>query len=82
MAAIVAEFFGVARLRTGVALWETTADTLGALVAQLQIQYPDLAPLLDQHILLNINGERFTRDLTHTLQDADHVLVMGADIGG
>lgn len=89
---ICVEFFGSARLRTEVAktylVFEQKTVRLSDLVVALTQTHPGLSPdcflegKLQSSFALNINGERFVRDLTVDLYDGDSVLIMSADAGG
>ncbi len=88
MPQIQVEFFGVPRLKAGVASTQVTANTVADLFAELRGQLPEFAvaclkeDCLAQEYLLSINGIQFTRDETVTLNEGDHVLILSADVGG
>lgn len=85
---VTAEFFGVPRLRTGVARVEVEAGTLGELLEALGTRFPDLAAdclngdRLRTGYVANLNGERFTSDPGVPLTTGDNVLLLSADVGG
>ncbi len=88
---ITIEFYGIPRLRSGVAravVMDEQPRTLGELWQRLAIQYPRFASdcliedRLQSHYIANLNGERFVED-PHTLLPMDAcVLVLSADAGG
>ena len=88
MPLIQVEFFGVPRLKAGVANTHVTANTIVELFAALRAQLPEFADAcligdqLAAEYLLSINGTQFTRDATLQLKEGDHVLILSADVGG
>ncbi len=80
------EFYGLARLRAGVANMQVEAATLGSSMALVSVKCPDLRPVLDGRLapeyLVSLDGVRFTTDLGRELADGECVLVLGADAGG
>ena len=88
MPEIQVEFFGVPRLKAGLALTQVTANTVAELFATLREQLPEFADAclhgdqLKKEYLLSINGTQFTRDESFNLNEGDHVLILSADVGG
>lgn len=90
---LVAELFGVARLKAKTAtvpliLLEGAQiqDALAALAEMLPML---VGPVLtvDRHALVNgyicnVNGTDFTRDWHHPLRSGDHLLIFSSDAGG
>lgn len=81
------EFFGVPRIRAGVAEIELQADSLGQLLASLADQFPDFGQLLASDpqcstFVTNLNGDRFVSDPQTPLRSDDCVLILSADAGG
>jgi molybdopterin-guanine dinucleotide biosynthesis protein A len=85
---VTVEFFGVPRLRAGVARVEVEADTVGAAVEAVGRACPGLVgTVLDGHALhpafaLNLNGGRFVKDTELLLADGDTLILLSADVGG
>jgi len=88
MPEIQVEFFGVPRLKAGVASTQVTAGNIAELFVALSEQLPEFAVAclcgdqLAAEYLLSINGTQFTRDSTLQLSEGDHVLILSADVGG
>jgi molybdopterin converting factor small subunit len=85
------ELFGVARQRAGtawVALPVEGATTVGSVLRQLAAQFPQWASEcmesgeLRPSYVVNVDGQRFVRDLQEPLADGTSLLVMSADAGG
>ncbi len=80
------EFYGLARLRTGISRVTIHAATLHAALLVLDRLYPNLHALKDsqlaQEYLLSVGAQQFTADLATPLQTGDLVLIFGADAGG
>ncbi len=85
---IQVEFFGIPRLKAGIASTQFIAGNVAELFAELREQLPELAEAclmgdqLAAEYLLSINGTQFTRDESLTLYEGDHVLILSADVGG
>lgn len=87
---ITIEFYGVPRLRSGVARAVVADDprTLGELWQCLASRYPRFASdclthdRLQAHYVANLNGERFVEDPNTLLPSNACVLVLSADAGG
>lgn len=85
---VTVEFFGVPRRRAGLAEVEVEANTIGAVLEQLSLWFPQLVPdclddgRLRTGYIVNVNGERFTQDPTTPLVSGDRVLLLSADVGG
>ncbi|HJZ56787.1 MAG TPA: hypothetical protein VKE74_17600 [Gemmataceae bacterium] len=84
MSRISVEFYGLARLRAGVAELAVEAGTVRAALEAVQAAYPQLRVLSDTGLspefLLSLGGERFTTDLNEPL--CGPLLILGADAGG
>ena len=81
------EFLGIPRQRAGVTHLELEARTLGQLLDTLVARFPDLRELivggtLHPSVVANLNGDEFVSDRSQELADADHVLILSADVGG
>ena len=81
------EFLGIPRERAGVADLDIEADTLGALLHELAVRFPDLRELvpngaLHPSIVANLNGDEFVSDPDLELAEDDHLLILSADVGG
>ena len=85
------EFFGVARQRAGTATVVVPvagAVTLGFLLARLAVEFPQWASecldgdRLRPGYIVNVDGDRFVRDLEEPLEDETSLLIMSADAGG
>ncbi|MBT5018821.1 MoaD/ThiS family protein [bacterium] len=88
MPVIQVEFYGVPKLKAGIASTQVEANTVAELLEQLKQVVPSFADacLKDDQLatdyLLNINGKSFTRDASTQLSAGDHVLILSADVGG
>lgn len=86
--AITVEFFGIPRHRAGRADLTVAAATLAEVLDAVERTCPGLVGLrgadggLAGHYLLSLDGQRFVRDLTETLPDGSHLLLLSADAGG
>ena len=82
------EFYGIPRVRAGVAAVEVEAATLGEAVSAVSTRFPALADVCDPAGMLrpgylaNVNGNRFTSDPRTPLRDGEVVLILAADVGG
>jgi molybdopterin converting factor small subunit len=81
------EFFGIPRVRAGVAGMKMHANTLGQLLVSLAVEVPAMTELIDGRRLrasfvANLNGDRFIRDPETALSENDRVLILSADAGG
>lgn len=88
MPKIQVEFFGVPRLKAGMAQIHVEAETIADVLRGLAIELPEFAcsclqeGALASEYLLCINGTQFTRDATLRLHPGDTVLILSADVGG
>ena len=86
MSRVRVEFYGLARLRAGVAELTAEAGTVGEALGAAQAACPGLRVLRDSRVspefLVSVGGRRFTADPDEPLADGDAVLVLGADAGG
>lgn len=85
---IQVEFYGIPRARAGVPAVAVEAGTVGEVCALLFQQFPELArdcltsSSLQPGYLASVNGVEFTRGPDRELQDGDHLLLFGSDVGG
>jgi molybdopterin converting factor small subunit len=85
MSRVRVEFYGLARLRAGVAETGVVAATVGeALDAVAESTGLRAIPgdAVAREYLISLGGTRFTTDLDHPLADGDCLLILGADAGG
>ncbi len=86
--AIQVEFYGIPRLRAGVAQANVQGSQLGDVLTALGRQYPGFATCcldgerLNPGYLANVNGVRFVRDPATPLSAGDVLLILTADVGG
>lgn len=86
------EFFGIPRLRAGVAEFfvdlPSDQNTLGNALNLLRSALPDLGEAcfdgehLKKEYMLNISGDRFTKAIETRLFENDSVLLLSSDVGG
>jgi molybdopterin converting factor small subunit len=80
------EFYGLARLRAGVAELAADAATVRAALEAAAAACPGLNPLRDGRVspeyLVSVGGGRFVTDPDTPLTDGDSLVVLGADAGG
>jgi molybdopterin converting factor small subunit len=81
------ELLGIPRERAGVAELELDADTLGALLIDLDRRFPAIGGLVEsgrlrRTFLANLNGNAFVSDPRTRLSPDDCVLILSADVGG
>ncbi|MEC9091311.1 MAG: MoaD/ThiS family protein [Planctomycetota bacterium] len=86
------EFFGVPRLRAGVADFfvEVAADRnrLGDVLMKIQREIPELTKecfadgKLRKEYVVNVSGKEFTRSLGRVVSPGDSLLIMSSDAGG
>ena len=86
---LAVEFFGVPRERCGVAVTEVRGGTLGEVLRELAERFPRFAVdcltptgQLNDAMIANIDGERFTRDPKTSLTGARSLIILSADAGG
>ena len=86
--AVRVEFFGVARSHAGRESINVDATCVQDVFDHIARTLPELArtcfrdgKLIDA-FLINVNGDRFTRDSATRLANGDSVLLMSADSGG
>ena len=88
MPMVTVEFFGIPRVRAGVAAVAIDAADTDGLLRWLATEYPEFGKTclargrLRPEYLLNINGRQFTREHDIPLHDGDTVLILSADVGG
>lgn len=80
------EFYGLARLRAGVANLAVEAATVRAALGAASTACPGLRVLIDSGVspefLVSLNGVRFGPELDEPLAGGESVLILGADAGG
>ncbi len=82
------EFFGIPRLRAGIAATQCQGTSLGEVLQELAERFPGLANdcfqgnRLRDAFAANLNGNRFVSDPATPLTRQDHLLIMSADAGG
>ncbi len=87
-APVVIEFYGVIRLRTGVASMQTTAGTLLEVLRRVQTQFPELAPdyLRDgqavAHLLVSLDGGPAIDRPELAIQPGTTLVLVSAQSGG
>lgn len=85
---VTIEFFGVPRLRAGLARLGLVAGTVGDALVALADRCPALAgTVVDRgrvlpSFALSINGDRFVDDPSTPLTDGDTLILLSADVGG
>jgi molybdopterin converting factor small subunit len=85
---VVFEFYGTARLRSGLERVGARGATLGEALADLIRALPALEGTiveggrLGRHYRLSLNGRRFVSDPAEPLADGDSLIVMAAEAGG
>ena len=88
MSFVIVEFYGVPRLRAGVAELRVAPGTVAEVLAEIPQHCPGLSTLLTSsgelqpHYLLSINGERFVTSLAEALPVGTRLLLLSADAGG
>jgi molybdopterin converting factor small subunit len=85
---ITVEFFGIPRLRAGVASVTIEADTVNEALHNVSQLLPDWAEHcleegnLKPEYLMNINGVQFCKDENEKMESGDSLLIFSADVGG
>jgi molybdopterin converting factor small subunit len=85
---VTVEFYGIPRLRAGVAELAVEAATVGDALAAVERACPRLAGLrradgrLAPQYLLSLDGRRFLSEPGERLAAGDRLLLLGADAGG
>jgi hypothetical protein len=85
---VTLEFFGVPRLRAGLAELEVEATTAAEALTAAERLCPGLGGLvlpagrLAPHCLLSLDGRRFLTDLAERLPPGARLLLLSADAGG
>lgn len=85
MSRVRVEFYGLARLRAGIAETSVVAATVGEAleaVAEATRLRAISGDAVAREFLVSLGGTRFTTDLDHPLADGDSLLILGADAGG
>lgn len=87
MGTATVEFFGVPRLRAGVAAVTVPAGPLRSVLAAAVAACPGLGALISDgwpgpHVLVSLDGERFVTDADEVIAAGARVLVLSADAGG
>lgn len=85
MSCVRVEFYGLARLRAGVAELTVQAATVRAALEAIQVACPQLQVLrgtaVSPEFLVSVDGGRFVTDPDTPLVGGS-LLVLGADVGG
>jgi molybdopterin converting factor small subunit len=81
------EFLGIPRERVGISQLQIEATTLGQVLGSLAARFPSFGDLitpagLHPSVVANLNGDQFVTDLDTRFTDADHLLILSADVGG
>jgi hypothetical protein len=85
---VTVEFYGVPRLRAGLAELAVAPGTVTEVLATVERSCPGLAGLvradgrLDPHYLLSLDGRRFVTDWQEPLRPGERLLLLSADAGG
>ncbi len=85
---ITVEFFGVPRLRAGIASVTLEAGTVKEALLKSSQLLPDWADHcleegnLKPEYLMNINGIHFCKDENEKMESGDSLLIFSADVGG
>ena len=85
MSRVRVEFYGLARLRAGIAETGVVAATVGEAleaVAKATGLRAIAGDSVAREFLVSLGGTRFTTDLGQPLADGDCLLILGADAGG
>jgi molybdopterin converting factor small subunit len=85
MSRVRVEFYGLARLRAGIAETGVVAATVGEALEAVEEATGLCAIAGDavaREFLVSLGGTRFTTDLGQSLADGDCLLILGADAGG
>lgn len=86
--ALTVEFYGIARRRAGTDQTILQANTLGDVLVELAVEFPEFARdcadgrTLRAGFRANVDGIRFISDPDTPLTDAQTLLIMTADAGG
>jgi molybdopterin converting factor small subunit len=86
-ATVTVEFLGLAEMRAGRSQWQLPARTIGQLLQELAVTFPQFVSRegglqLRRSWIFNLNGDRFVTDPDTPLQPGDSILVMSLDAGG
>lgn len=82
------ELFGIARARAGIAKTTSAGQSLGDVLADLAIRFPQLGETciagrsLRPGFTANLSGQRFVTDQNTLLAEGDTVLLLHLDAGG
>ena len=82
------EFYGIARVRTGLAETTVAVGTLTEVLGELGSRYPNFSETclagdnLADGFAANLCGDRFLTDPQEKLHDGDVLLIFSADAGG
>lgn len=85
---ISVELFGIPRLRAGVSQIDSAGATLGEVLSDLALRYPQLGEAcisgmnLKAGYAVNLRGEQFVTDPSTELKDGDVILLLSLDAGG
>jgi molybdopterin converting factor small subunit len=80
------EFYGLARLRAGVAELAVDAETVKAALTAASAACPGLRVMngtgVSPEFLVSLNGVKFVPELDEPLSGGESLLILGADAGG
>ena len=80
------EFYGLARLRAGMAETAVEAATVRAVLTAVQAACPGLRLLtagdVSPEFLVSLDGKRFGPNLDDAVPAGESLLILGADAGG
>ena len=85
---VVVELFGIARARAGAARVTAAGDSLGEVLADLAIRFPNLAETcidgrsLRPGFTANLSGQRFVTAPETPLRQGETVMLLSMDAGG
>jgi len=85
---VTVELFGIPRARAGVAQTVAYGSTLGDIILNLAVRFPELGEAcmdgrsLKAGFIANLRGEQFVTDPATDLRDGDAILLMSLDAGG
>jgi molybdopterin converting factor small subunit len=82
MSRVWVEFYGLARLRAGVAEVNVAAATVREAIEAAERETGLRVIVSPELYLVSVNGDHFTTDLDEPLADGDGLLILGADAGG
>jgi molybdopterin converting factor small subunit len=85
---VTVEFYGIPRQRAGRAELTVTAQTVGEVLAAIEVSCPGLTGLMQSdgslatHYLLSLDGREFAANGRQSLRQGQRLLLLSADVGG